>query len=180
MNRIRLANGLSRRVHHDEEDFLPRSPRFSPVKWPANREREFVDHSRPSSRDRASPIGGSRATRGSTSGHQSDWFRPREKSLSLEPLWPEIVPLPFSLLFLSFYLVRSRARKINSRCVNYHNIGTPIWCLFFFRTEGSVESRYRLPIARIVAVSRKTVASTIASSAWRLDPSIVQRFILVS
>lgn len=35
---------------------------------------------------------------------------------------------------------------------------------FFF--EGSVESRCRLSIAQIVAVSRKTVASTIASSAW--------------
>lgn len=80
----------------------------------------------------------------------------------------------------SLFTARSRAREINSRCVNYPNIDTPIYAVsFFFEWKAPSNRDIDCTIARIVAVSRKTVASTIASSAWRHDPSIVQQFTLV-
>lgn len=82
--------------------------RFSPAKWPANRKREFVDHSRPSSRDRAATIGGSRATRGWPGVAISQIDPGHERNLFLSsPCDPRSSPSPslFSHLSFSFSLL---------------------------------------------------------------------------
>lgn len=130
--------------------------------------REFVDHSRPSSGDRASPANRRLARHSSieSSGHQSAWSRPREKSLTLDS--------PPRLLFaiqLSILEPTKLPRVLLITAIKPS--------LSISRTKGSVESRETdCRISRIVAVSRKTVIYDYNSPIRHLD--IASRFLYYS
>jgi len=111
-----------------DRDIVAFSDNFHrPSDWSINRENFSITRG-----DRASPIGGSRVTHGSTNGHHSRIDLGHGNNLSS--------PWRSDFLLLSLFYLYSRAREIISRYLNY-----PSRCVFFL-----------LRIKRLRRIARRT------------------------